>query len=369
MISVVHAFSRRNSGDSLLVDLTLRRLKAAGVARDTVQLLALDPSSFDDLDRVVGVPGEPWGRPSMAALRATAHLLASSVSLTTGMRVRLGTVAQTLAASDGVVAVGGGYLRTRGIVNSLGVALNHAPQLAIASRVRAPSIYLPQSIGPLHGPVGAAVKRVLSGLTAIHVRDDRSAAGLRYLGNVHRTPDLAVLELAERKPIVPDAVDGPPTLVARALPHAAGYRDRLRALADALPDHRWAVQAAGLGGRSDEAFYGQMGVTPSGPLRHALADSPAVIVSVRLHGALESLMAGRPAVHLSYERKGWGAYEDLGIGDFVHSARHFDPTKVAAQVSHIQADPGVFWEPLQRRLPDLAERSAALTEQLHTTFA
>ena len=369
MISVVHAFSRRNSGDSLLVDLTLQRLKGAGIAQADLQVLALDPHSFDDLDRVVEVPGEPWGRPSIAAGKATGHLLASSLSLATGMRLRLGTVARTLATSDGIVAVGGGYLRTPGVVPSLGVALNHAAQLGVASRGTAPSIYLPQSIGPLRGPIGATVMRRLSGITAIHVRDDRSAAELHHLDNVRRTPDLAVLELAEQYPVPLKTVGAPPILVARALPHAAGYHDRLRTLARALPGHQWAVQADGLGGRSDEAFYQRLGATSSGSLRQALADDPAVIVSVRLHGALESLIAGRPAVHLSYERKGWGAYEDLGLGDFVHSARHFDPTEVAAQVSRIQADPGAFWEPLQRRLPHLAERSAALTEQLRSTFS
>jgi len=63
---------------------------------------------------------------------------------------------------------------------------------------------------------------------------------------------------------------------------------------------------------------------------------------VRLHGAIAALLAGRPAIHLAYERKGWGAYQDLGLDEFVHDARTFDPAAVAAQTRALAADPAPF---------------------------
>jgi polysaccharide pyruvyl transferase WcaK-like protein len=44
---------------------------------------------------------------------------------------------------------------------------------------------------------------------------------------------------------------------------------------------------------------------------------PDLVISVRLHGAIESLLSGVPAYHISYERKGFGAYQDMGVEDWV----------------------------------------------------
>lgn len=368
MIVVAHAFSRRNAGDSLLVDLTLRHLTSAGIGPDHITVLALDAPSFGDLPHVIAAPGEPWGRPSADAAIAVAEAAGAGLSRLSGFRIHLGTVARVLGRADGVVAVGGGYLRTRGVVNSAGTALNHLPQLLVAARGPAPAVYLPQSIGPLRGPVGAAARHTLRRVDAVHVRDDRSLRDLRGLGNVHRTPDLAVLALATRRTDPHPPGSGPPIVVARDLPRAGDYHTRLRALATALGEHRWAVQADGVGDRSDAAFYARLGVSAAGRLLPTLADAPAVVVSVRLHGALESILAGVPAVHLSYERKGWGAYGDLGLERFVHSARDFDPSVVARQVALLRHDPSDFWASLDARRASLTARSDALTEQLAVTF-
>jgi polysaccharide pyruvyl transferase WcaK-like protein len=369
MIAIIHAYSRRNAGDSLLIDLTLQRLELAGVPTDRCRVLALDADSFDDLPNVVAVPGEPWGRPSRAAVKAAGGAVATLTSLPPSVGGRGGVVRRALADVDGIVAVGGGYLRTGSVTNSLGSALNHLPQLLTASRAQVPTVYLPQSIGPLRGPVGRAIRSGLSRMSAVHVRDDRSATELGALGNIVRTPDLAVLEVAERETEATGGVAAPPILVGRALPRADDYEARLAALASALGEHRWAVQAEGLGDRGDGLFYRRLGVTSVGTLRQALEAEPAVVVSVRLHGALQALIAGRPAIHLSYERKGWGAYEDLGIAEFVHSARHFDPQEVVSQVRGIRDCPDAFWEPLRRRLPLLRERSRSLTEQVRDLLA
>ncbi|WP_258096376.1 hypothetical protein, partial [Klebsiella pneumoniae] len=88
------------------------------------------------------------------------------------------------------------------------------------------------------------------------------------------------------------------------------------------------VQSA-VRGNDDTAFYRALGLTPHGLLRDVLRDDrPDAVVSVRLHGALESVLAGVPAYHLSYERKGFGAYEDLGLTDWVSNAADFQASDV-----------------------------------------
>ncbi|MFB9124526.1 hypothetical protein ACFFYR_15660 [Paraburkholderia dipogonis] len=93
------------------------------------------------------------------------------------------------------------------------------------------------------------------------------------------------------------------------------------------------VQSTGRG-NDDVAYYRSIGIKGDlMPLKELLvADTPDVVVSVRLHGALESVLNGVPSYHLSYERKGFGAYADLGVEEWVANAADFDPDKVVATI-------------------------------------
>ena len=103
MYLILHAFSRRNSGDGLLVDLTMEALEAAGVSRQNCALLALDPDSFPEIEAAYRAPGEPAARMSprlaMAGVELACDLLSAG---------RLGSVAKLAAKADGMIAVGGG---------------------------------------------------------------------------------------------------------------------------------------------------------------------------------------------------------------------------------------------------------------------
>jgi len=361
LIAVVHAYSRVNAGDGLLVDLTLQRLARAGVNADECVVVAMDPASFDDLPHVVKL-----GTAGRSLDRETAFAAARGLAVAgSGKRLALGAAARMLAAADGYVAVGGGYLRAGNRINAVGTAVNHLPQLLAVARSKRPSVYLPQSIGPLDGPVGRAVRATLRRVGQVHVRDDRSVEALRGAPNVRRTPDLAVLDVADQL-AASQARDasGRPIVIARALRDAGEYADRLHSLARLLGDVAWGVQAEGSAPKSDRTFYDALAVTPDGRVTDLLADSPGPVISVRLHGALQAIMAGVPAIHLGYERKSWGAYKDLGLSTWVHSARRFDPGTVAEQVRGLRADPEPFWTAIHARSKYLQDESSALDEQL-----
>jgi polysaccharide pyruvyl transferase WcaK-like protein len=361
VIAVIHAYSRTNAGDGLLVDLTLQRLARAGVSRDDVTVVAMDPGSFSDLPHAVKV-GTPGRKVDAETLRAAV----GGATLMTLGRHAPGATASALARADAFVAVGGGYLRAGTWVNAMGSAINHLPVLHAAARSGKPSLYLPQSIGPLTGWVGAALRSRLSRLGEVHVRDDRSADELSGLANVRRTPDLAVLDVADQLTggIEARDVSGTAVLVARALPMPGEYTDRLRTLAELLGGVLWGVQAEGPPAKSDRTFYKRQDVRPDGRVAELLDSGHGPVVSVRLHGALQSIMAGVPAVHLGYERKSWGAYEDLGLREWVHSAWAFDPQRVAEQVRRLQKDPTPFWDAVRSRAGYLRDRSGALDESL-----
>lgn len=347
MYLILHGFSRRNSGDGLLVDLTLEALDAAGIDRNECHLLALDPESFADLEHVHRAPGEPTAQMSWRLIKAAGELAADFLG---------GSELELLAQqAKGMIAVGGGYLVTDSATRQAGVLLNHMVQMRVAARAQVPTIYLPQSVGPLHGPVGAMTQRVIKDIDRFYLRDDVSMRELPG-PNFRRCPDLAVMKLARELPRNIDAIGqaAPTILVGRALPNDGDYVVRLQQLATKVADPIWAVQADVAGPRSDRTFYQGHGWADGGSLSQVIAQHPAlVVVSVRLHGAIASLIAGCPAIHLSYERKGWGAYEDLGIAEFVHDARNFDPDLVAAQVRELQNSPRRFWDAISAAVPRL----------------
>lgn len=70
----------------------------------------------------------------------------------------------------------------------------------------------------------------------------------------------------------------------------------------------------------------------------AQGGKPRVVVAMRLHAALMALAAGHYVVHLAYERKGFGAYDDLGLQPWVHNVNSFDPAEVSRQVTELLED-------------------------------
>jgi polysaccharide pyruvyl transferase WcaK-like protein len=362
VIVVLHAFSRRNAGDGLLVDLTLERLERIGIKQADCCVVALDADSFSDLPCTRQAPGDPWRRVSFRVAAAAGRL---GLDLASRGRIPMGELQSIVGRADGIVGIGGGYLHSGGLVEAMGSLLNHGAQLAVASRSRAPSVYLPQSIGPLSRRTGRMIGRLLSGIDLVCVRDDASCRDLTPYLEASRMPDLAIMQLAASLTERPERMGGRVLLVGRALPGDRPYETRLRALAAMLPGSTWAVQADSLGKKSDKEFYRRLGVRGTGSVTEALAaDGGGVVVSVRLHGAIQALLAGWPAVHLSYDRKGWGAYQDLGLDEFVHDAHEFDPNVVAAQARGILVDPARFWERVRERRPALQAASDTLTDEL-----
>lgn len=365
MYLIMHGFSRRNAGDGLLVDLTYEALGQAGIDRDRCALLALDPESFADLKHVFRAPGEPRAQPSLRLCSAGIEVVTDGISSMLGTGLGASQVARLATRARGLIAVGGGYLVADSPVRQMGVLFNHLVQLRVAGRAGVPSIYLPQSIGPLRGPVGRATARALRSIDRLYVRDDKSLAEVGG-PNVRRCADLAVMKLARELAGVTrqERGDNRTVLVGRDLPNAGSYVERLCELQRLVSSPAWAVQADVIGHRSDRAFYQSLGLPDAGPLANVLKTRPGVVVSVRLHGAIAALIAGWPAIHLAYERKGWGAYEDLGLAAFVHDARTFDPATVARQVDALQRDPGEFWERIRRVMPVLQAQYDDLVSDL-----
>ncbi|AQT51982.1 MULTISPECIES: polysaccharide pyruvyl transferase family protein [Burkholderia cepacia complex] len=336
-VALLHAYSARNSGDGLLVELSVALLRDAFGADTQVSIVAADPASF---------PGHPDVRPApvLAAGGAGRLIGAAMAALPVGANPALADLRTLLRRADLIVGVGGGYLRARNAVEALKLEAGHLVQMRAARAARKPTVYLSQSIGPATGnPLLAGhLTSLLAGFDAVFARDDRSVAFLAANANTRRAPDLAVLEFGHRAAGLFDRVRSAaptPAHVALVLRRPPAWNDaqRARYLAstDALIERlsplcrvTFAVQSAGRG-NDDAAYYRERGFDAPRSLKDVLAnDTPDAVVSVRLHGALEAILHGVPAYHLSYERKGFGAYADLGVDNWVANAADFDANAV-----------------------------------------
>ncbi|MDR6410124.1 glycosyltransferase [Paraburkholderia terricola] len=333
-VYLLHAYSSHNSGDGLLVKLSLRAIREAGFSQ-RITVVCLDPASF------VGYLDDP------------------QIELISLWQFVAGTLRHAwLRRAPVFFGVGGGYLRAGTWKEGCKTLVAHGLQIVCASlRGSRSRIYLPQSVGPFSTAPG----RVLKWLVRRHVdtmflRDDKSVHELNHRHAV-RIGDLVVLEISKR-PHAPrftdneSSVRGAPRkvyFVFRDLndkPYADAYIAKLRRLVELTPDASFAVQSAGRG-NSDDLFYQRVfGVGSAPALRDVIRSEDAIVVSVRLHGSLESVLGGLPSIHIAYERKGQAAYGDLGLSEYAFHAESFDPEAVAASIEKLRRDPAPFWQKL-----------------------
>lgn len=350
---ILNAYRRSNAGDGLLVD------EAAALVREAfpgieITLVSMEPESF---------PEHPGGLHPIAGTASEMRTIDLLARLLTGRAHR--AVVDAVDAADIAVAVGGGYFRGDHVSAAIKSYLSHVVQ-APSRSTRTPHVYLPQSIGPIPPKAVPFGLWRLRRAHTVFVRDDRSFTELgRYGVRSVRMPDLAAISIGTDAPVVREG-GGRAALVARSLKgREDGYQQRLRSLRESL-NPEILVQSSGAG-NDDPTFYDRMGWgADHRRLLDALKseDAPGVVVSVRLHGSLQSILAGVPSIHLSYERKGWGAYEDLGIAPYVHNAWTFDPDTVVSQVRELSADPASYWARIAERRPRLAEARAHIVSTL-----
>lgn len=313
-VLIIHAYSADNKGDGLLVEETLRLVHDAFGPSTDIGLVASYPDSFS------GFKGATYqSRPTVRGFdRHYVKLLLSRAK-----------------QYDVVVSVGGGFLRGKKPVELLKTVIVNGPQLLLAATRGKDSVYLSQSVGPFSPQVWRALRVLLKRMRCVWLRDDRSMAEVN-LPNCHRAPDLAILGMKRRKrPLAPES---PVVLTVR---HVNGALPKdVRNLRQQLGTVDSYVQSD-VGTNTD--VQAVQDLEPNKVLCYSefMSDNreSRVVVAVRLHAALMALAAGHYVIHLSYERKGFGAFQNLGLAEFVHNVNDFDVNHVLRSVRQLQSDP------------------------------
>ncbi|MCW3765183.1 polysaccharide pyruvyl transferase family protein [Paenarthrobacter sp. PAE-2] len=312
-VLLLHAYSSVNRGDGLLVDESLAMIREVFGEDTLIDLVTSYPESF----KYTG----------LRCYRSKPSYFGYDLQY-------LKLLWSAFKTYDLVVGVGGGYLRFGTPVEALKTIIVMGPQLWAAARSRSRTVYLPQSIGPARLGLERPLRFLLSKLDKVWVRDNRSLDEFRDSA-VERASDLALLGM-QRK-VLSYNVGHRPVLSVRA--HRGGVPVGARVLANLLGDFDGYVQSA-VAGNDDE-----MAVKSINPARicsfEELIDSPStarIVVAIRLHAALMAIKAGHYVVHLAYERKGFGAFQDLGLSEFVFNVHDFSPQEVEEIVLKLKSD-------------------------------
>ncbi|QIV86459.1 polysaccharide pyruvyl transferase family protein [Glutamicibacter mishrai] len=313
-ILLLHGYSAANLGDGLLVEESLRCIYDAFGEDSEISVFASHPETFSHLGVTVLDSGLSRRGYDMKYLRSLFQLRKSF---------------------DVLVAVGGGYLRFGTPIEALKTMLIHGPQLVAASFSRVPSIYMPQSIGPLRFGSRRPVQQLLKRCSVVALRDDRSVQEVGSIAPVRRVPDLALISGSTIEP----SLDEPLAKAVLSVRDVKGkVPDDVMELSSLLSDYDVYVQSR-TGGNDDTRATESLGTHPEIDKTTLLENGPTrVIIAVRLHAALMALRAGHFVIHLAYERKGFGAFDDLGLNEFVHNVNDFDASVVLKQAQALMKD-------------------------------
>jgi hypothetical protein len=75
-----------------------------------------------------------------------------------------------------------------------------------------------------------------------------------------------------------------------------------------------------------------------------------------------------PAVHLSYERKGFGAFSDLGLLPYVKNAYDFDPDEVVRLVEGLLGSQNSYWDSVERNTQSICIARDEIIAELQGAF-
>lgn len=372
-IVLMHAFGGDTGGDSLLVDLSIRLVRDALGPKPSIVIHAAETQSytgqdFSKMGHVVEVPGFSG---SIFDKLAGCTRIAAGLS---GEKFEFRGGFPDLEKVDPslIIGVGGGYLRAGTRLESIKTTLAHLPQVLWAANQPVPSIYLPQSIGPLASRAGRRLRDAIERVDHLFVRDDRTASLFMHHDGLRRAPDLALMELADRLPTeARDSGHERLYLAAGRLPRnprqLAGYAERIQRLRELMPDAELLLDGDAKLDDVGLKFYRSLGWT--GPFRtvgEVLDRGPrGVMVSVGLGNSLEAMLAGWPTVHLATERKAFGAFADMNLSHCIRKATCFDPQEVANIATSLRFGRAAFW----RNLTEARASFADAREEMMTLIA
>lgn len=360
-IVISHVYSSDNKGDAALTSVLIQDIKRQ-FPTASMTILTLDAAG--DSRQFEGVPEQPAfmyyalnkSRNQFIKLGYTLYMLAATLIWAAWFRYAkrklylpraLREIADTYADADLVIAVGGGYIRSRkGLMNRLNIPLLLHP-LLFGRILGKPTVLYPQSVGPFVNPYEKLlVAFVLKRMALVILREDKSKALLASIGvtkNVVRSIDSGFLLEGTKKQNIRKKYRIPPNklvfgVTVRSWLEGSAQASYERAVASAL-DYiikefgahvLFIPQVTAAKGDDDrvvsQRVYDNLRDTSSATLisdepdHHqikSIYDELDALLGTRFHSVIFSLTSYVPVLAIEYEHKTSGIMHDLGLDKWV----------------------------------------------------
>lgn len=400
-VLITHVYSSDNKGDAALTSVLLQDIRRVFPAADR-HILQLEATAADSLFEGVSQSSgfmhfalEKYRHP-LAKLVYTAYMLPMTLLWAGWFRLTgrqfplpadLGQVARHYAKADLVVAVGGGYIRSRaGLMNRMNIPLLLHP-LFFAWLLGKPTMLYAQSVGPfVHEYERPLVAWVLRRMACIMLREDISMELLRNAGvakNVLRTIDSGFLLEAKgvvdvRKQYkVPKGALLVGVTVRSWLSGDAqvAYERAVAAALDSMVESQGAhvlfvPQVTAAKGDDDREVsrrvQGMMHHAASAtvitdePDHHrikAIYDQLDLLLGTRFHSVIFSLTSFVPVLAIEYEHKTSGIMRDLNLEDWVIPIENATTDRLVKQLHRLARERVAYRKHLREHLPPYVQRA------------
>jgi colanic acid/amylovoran biosynthesis protein len=412
-ILISHVYSSDNKGDAALTSVLISDLRQK-FPNAKLHILTLEPSKKMTLFE--GVPQQPSFmyyalnkvRNPFIKLAYIAYMLPITILWAlwfraTGWRMYLPkdlrAVAEAYASADLVVAVGGGYIRSRKEwVFWLNVPLLLHP-LLFGAILQKPTYLYPQSIGPFFRKFETAlVTFVLKRMALIILREDVSVALLAKMGvtrNVVRSVDSGFLLQSSHKINVREqySIDANALLVGVTVrswlkgSSQTEYEQAVAAALDNLVAHSRAhilfiPQVTAVKGDDDRVVARRVhkcmhnahaATTITKKLDHhtikSIYDDLDVLLGTRFHSVIFSLTSHVPVLAIEYEHKTSGIMHDLALDAWVIKIEDVTKLNLTHALQNLVKERGSYRTYLIKRLPSYIQQARQTIDMVAQNYA
>lgn len=400
-VIISHVYSSDNKGDAALTSVLIDDIKRV-FPKAKITILKLGPVQHNaKFEGVLEKPGfmnyalNKYSNPLMKLLYTTYLLLATLiwaiVFRVTKLRLYLPSelkgVIDTYVQSDLIVAVGGGYIRSRkGIMQAWNIPLILHP-LLLSHILGKRTVLYSQSVGPfVHALEPVMVAFVLKKMSLILLREDTSKkllADLDVKKNVVRAVDSGfLLKSAGNVPIrklynIPAKKLVVGVTVRAWLPgnSQTRYEQAVAEALDAVIDKHNAYvlfipQVTADKGDDDRIVsrrvHDYMQHTSSAyviedePDHHrikSIYDKLDVLLGTRFHSVIFSLTSFVPVVAIEYEHKTSGIMHDLGLDAWAIKIEDVTAPRLSSMLSKLIAEKTTYKKQLKKCVPPYVEKA------------
>lgn len=415
-IIISHVYSADNKGDAALLGVLVQEVRKEFSGSD-ITILTMDNVAPDD--RFDGVPmhhsfmyfANVWSRYKPLWLLYGVTMMTWTMCYATWWRLTGKSVplpanwrylVNLYTAADLVIAVGGGYMRTKQNVGSIYDFMLLLHPLSLAERLGTPTVLYSQSIGPLFRKIEKLLlaRTLKRDVTLTIIREDKSMQLMNSLGirNIARSVDAGFLldstpDIKAANSILPPEHRPVIGVTTRAWLKDTEQKIYERALAQAL-DQAITQYAAYVvfipqvtsefhdddDRLSNHSVFSMMKrqsraleLTANYDYRtiKTLYDGLDFMVGTRFHSVIFALTSGVPAIAIEYEHKTSGIMEDLGLTEWVMPMRGLSSHELFAKIDKLMAESVKYKQHLERTLPAYklqAHEAIQLTHKAYDSY-